>query len=95
MVHNVFVCKPGNASKAAKMCKEGMSGDPSFVNVMTDITSQFHRVIVVSQHENLAAFEKSWEAMAHPTKEMQESMKKMEGFQDMYLSGSREIYKVW
>ena len=33
--------------------------------------------------------------MQNPTKEMQEMMEKMKGFQDMYLSGSREIYKAW
>lgn len=38
IVHGIFVCKPGNASKMAK---------------------------------------------------------KMEGYTDMYLTGSREIYKVW
>jgi hypothetical protein len=95
IVHNIFVCKPGNAGKAAKLFKEAMAGDPHLVNIMTDMTGQFHRVIAVSQYESLAAYEKSWEEMMHPTKEMKESMKKMEGFQDMYLTGSREIYKVW
>ena len=95
IVHNAFVCKPGQASKAAKLCKEVMAKDPHLVNVMTDMTGQFHRVIMVSQYESLAAYEKSWEEMMNPTKEMQESMKKMEGFNEMYLTGSREIYRTW
>ena len=95
IVHDIFVCKPGNAGKAAKMFKEAMAKNPSFVNVLTDMTGQYHRVIMVSQHNDLAAYQDSWKAMENPTEEMKESMKKMEGFQDMYTSGSREIYKVW
>ena len=95
IVHDMFVCKPGNASKVAKMFKEAMVPDPHLVNVMTDVTGQYHRVIMVSQYKDLAEFEESWKAMQNPTKEMQEAMKKMEGFQDMYVSGSREIYRTW
>ena len=44
---------------------------------------------------NLGAYEKNWEKM----KENPEAMKKMEeamkGYQDMYLTGSREIFQVW
>ena len=95
IVHDIFVCKPGNASKVAKMFKEAMAPDPHSVNVMTDVTGQYHRVIMVSQYKDLAEFEKSMEAMKNPTKEMQEAMKKMDGYQDMYVSGSREIYRTW
>ena|ERR1700761_2815902 len=94
IVHDSFVCKPGNASKAAKLFKESMAGNPNFVSVMTDLTGQYHRVIMVSHFESLTAYEKSFEAMKNPTPEMQEAMKKMEGFQDMYLTGSREIYRA-
>jgi len=95
IVHDTFVCKPGNASKAAKLFKESMAGSKEVVNVLTDMTGQYHRVIMVSQYEDLAAYEKNFEAYRNPTKEMKESMKKMEGFNDMYLTGSREIYKTW
>jgi heme-degrading monooxygenase HmoA len=95
IVHDTFVCKPGNASKVAKMFKEGMGNNPYFVNVMTDVTGQYHRVIMVSQYESLTAYEKAGEEMMkNPTPEMQEAMRKMEGYQDMYVSGSREIYKI-
>lgn len=96
IVHDIFVCKPGNASKLAKMFKESMASGPGEKNViMTDMTGQFNRVIMVSEHENLAAYEKSFEEYMNPTPEMKESMAKMEGYTDMYLTGSREIYKVW
>lgn len=95
IVHDTFVCKPGNASKAAKLFKEAMAKDPNLINIMTDVTGQFHRVIMVSQYENLAAYEKSMQEYMNPTPEMKAAMEKMKGFQDMYLTGSREIYRTW
>jgi hypothetical protein len=95
IVHNTFICKPGQAGKAAKLCKEMIGTDPHAVQVLTDMTGQFHRVIMVSQYEDLVAYQKSWEEMMHPTPEMKAVMAKMEGFNEMYMTGSREIYKVW
>jgi quinol monooxygenase YgiN len=95
IVHDVFVCKPSSASKVAKMFKETMAANPNFQSVMTDMTGQYHRVIMVSQYESLAAYETSLTAYMNPTPEMKEAMKKMEGFQEMYTSGSREIYRAW
>jgi len=95
IVHDTFVCKPGNASKVAKLFKEVMSNDKNLVHVMTDMTGQFNRVIMVSQFEDLTAYQKMWEDMKNPSDEMKEAMKKMEGYTDMYLTGSREIFNVW
>ncbi len=95
IVHDIFVCKPGNASKVAKMFKEAMSGEKEVLHIMTDMTGQYHRVIMVSQYENLTAYEGAFEKYKNPSPELQEAMKKMEGMNDMYVSGSREIYKVW
>ena len=95
IVHDLFVCKPGNASRVAKLFKEVMAKNPHFVNVMTDIVGQYHRVIIVSQYKNLAEYEKSWEEMSKPNKDTEEAMKKMEGLHEMYLTGSKEIYKTW
>ena len=95
IVHDIFVCKPGNASKMAKLFKEVMAGNPNLKNILTDATGQYNRVIMVSQFENLAAYEKSFEEMMkNPTEEMKKNFAKMEGYTDMYLTGGREIYKV-
>lgn len=95
IVHDIFICKPGNASKVAKMFKEAMEGDENMVNIMTDMTGQFNRVIMVSQYENLTAYEQSWEKYMQNSEEMKKMQEKMAGYTDMYLTGSREIYKVW
>lgn len=95
IVHDTFVCKPGQASKAAKMFKEMMAKSPNEVKIMTDITGQYHRVIMVSQYENLAAYGKALEEYMNPSEEMKQSMAKMKDFQEMYTGGSREIFRVW
>ncbi len=95
IVHDIFICKPGNASKLAKMFKASMEGNQDLVNVMTDMTGDFNKVVMVTKHENLAAYEQSWEKFMKDEamrKKMEEIMK---DYQNMYLTGSREIYRVW
>jgi hypothetical protein len=95
VVHDIFICKPGNASKLAKLFKETMAAFEEVETVMTDMTGQFNRVIMVSKYENLTAYEKSWEKYSQQSEEMKKIEEKMKGYTDMYLTGSREIYKVW
>jgi heme-degrading monooxygenase HmoA len=95
IVHDIFICKPGNASKLAKKFKEAMSGNSEMVNIMTDTTGQFNKVVMVSQYENLTAYEQSWEKYKKDTEGMKKMNEAMSGYQDMYLTGSREIYQVW
>ena len=95
IVHDIFVCKPGNASKLAKKFKEAMVGFNELVNIMTDLSGQFNRVIMVSKYDSLAAFEASWKKYEQNTDEMKKMREKMAGYTDMYLTGSRETYKVW
>ena len=75
IVHDIFICKPGFASKLAKKFKQGMEGSPELVNIMTDMSGQYNRVIMVTQHESLAAFEQSFEKYKNPTEEMKKMMK--------------------
>ncbi len=95
IVHDIFICKPGNASKLAKKFKEAMSGFSDLVNIMTDMTGQYNRVIMVTKYENLTAYEKSWEKYKENSEEMKKMEEVMKGYQEMYLTGSREIYQVW
>ena len=95
IVHDIFICKPGNASKMAKLFKEVMTGNSELVNIMTDMTGQYNRVIMVSQFESLTAYEQSWEKYKQDTEAMKKMTEAMKGYQDMYLTGSREIYQTW
>lgn len=95
VVHEIFICKPGNASKIAKLFKEWADVTPQKnVTVMTDMTGQYHRVIIASSFENLAAFEESMKTMGQ-TEEEKKVMEKFNDMNEMYVSGSREIFKVW
>ena len=44
VVHDIFICKPGNASKLAKLFKEAMTGITELDYIMTDMTGQYNRV---------------------------------------------------
>lgn len=95
IVHDTFICKPGNASKVAKMFKEAMMGNSELVRIMTDMTGQYNRVIMVSEYESLSAYEESFKKFMADSDMMKKMKEKMEGYHDMYLTGSREIFQVW
>jgi hypothetical protein len=95
IVHDIFICKPGNASKLAKKFKEGMSGSNDLVYIMTDMTGPFNKVVMVTRYASLTAYEQSWEKYKEKSEEMKKMEQAMAGYQDMYLTGSREIYQVW
>ena len=85
----------GNASKLAKLFKELMSGNKEFVNIMTDMTGQYNKVVTVTRYDSLTAYEDSWKKYEENTEEMKKMKEKMAGYHEMYLTGSREIYHVW
>jgi heme-degrading monooxygenase HmoA len=95
IIHDIFICKPGNASKVAKMFKEAMAGNSELIHIMTDMSGQYNKVVMVSKHASLAAYEQSWEKYKQNTEEVKKMTAAMAGYQDMYLTGSREIYQVW
>ena len=95
IVHDIFICKPGNASKLAKLFKEVMSDNKELVNIMTDMTGQYNKVVTVTKYDSLTAYEESWKEYEQDTEKMKKMKEKMTGFHEMYLTGSREIYRVW
>jgi heme-degrading monooxygenase HmoA len=95
IVHDIFICKPGNASKFAKKFKEAMTGNLEIVNILTDMTGQFNKVVMVSKYDNLTAYEESFKKYMEDSEEMKKMKEAMTGYHDMYLTGSREIYQVW
>jgi hypothetical protein len=95
IVHDSFICKPGNASKLAKLFKEVMANNNEFVNILTDVTGDFNKVVMVTKYDSLTAYEQNFQKYMHDSEEMKQMKEKMQGYQDMYLTGSREIYQVW
>lgn len=96
IVHDIFVCKPGYASKLAGLFKEWAEIRPSKnTTVMTDMTGQYHRVVVAASYDSLASFEVEMKNMGNQSPEEKAMMDKFKDMNEMYVSGSREIYKVW
>ncbi len=95
IVHDTFVCKPGNASKVAKLFQDAIANNTDVVNIMTDMTGEYNRVIMVSRYDSLTAYEQSFKKYMEDTDEMKAMKEKMKGYQDLYLTGSREIFQVW
>jgi hypothetical protein len=79
----------------AKMFKEAMTDNSELVNIMTDMSGQYNKVVMVSKYDNLTAYEQSWEKYKQDTEAMKKMSETMAGYHDMYLTGSREIYQVW
>ena len=95
IVHDIFICKPGNASKLAKKFKEAMAGNKELLNILTDMTGSFNKVVMVTKFESLTAYEQSWKEYEKDTEAMKKMKEAMAGYHDMYLTGSREIYQIW
>jgi hypothetical protein len=79
----------------AKLFKEVMAENKELVNIMTDMTGPYNKVVMVSKYDSLTAYEQSWEKYKENTEEMKKMQEKMAGYHEMYLTGSREIYRVW
>ena len=94
IVHDIFICKPGQASKFAKLFKEVMAGNNELVNIMTDMTGNYNKVVMVTKYDSLTEYEKNFQKYAQDSDEMKKMKEKMQGYHDMYLTGSREIYQV-
>ena len=95
IVHDIFICKPGNASKFAKLFKEVMADNKELVHIMSDVTGQFNKVVMVTQYDSLAAYEQSFQKYMQDSEEVKAIKEKMKGYHELYLSGSREIYHIW
>jgi hypothetical protein len=95
IVHDIFIAKPGQASKLAKKFKEAMATTNEKVDILTDLSGQYNKVVMVSRYDSLSAWEQSWEKYKQNTEEMKKMNELMAGYHDMYLTGSREIYQTW
>jgi len=91
IVREHFIAKPGQAGKLARLMLEVQKAF-GYTNsrIMTDLTGEFNQVVMVTEVENIAAFEKRMEEYGKNTA----AREKMKGYTDMYISGGRTIYQV-
>lgn len=88
LIREVFIAKPGMASKLAKLMREVTAKDGT--RVMTDLASDFNKVVMETEVPSLADFDRRMQEYGKD-KSMQEKMK---GYTDMYLTGQREMYQI-
>ncbi len=92
VIRNCFIAKPGQASKLAKQLKEAATAAPGLKSyrVLTDLTGDFNRVVLEYEADNIGEFEQRMRDYATN----QAFRDKMQGYTDLYLTGSREILQV-
>src|SRR5690349_8251377 len=90
IIRETFVTKPGMASKLARQFADVMKGSPDRVRVLTDFIGTFNTVVIETEVENLAAFEKRLQDYQSNG----ELRAKMAGYTDLYIEGRREIFQV-
>ena len=91
IVREVFIAKPGMASRLAKLMKSVMREVPNArCRVMTDLTGQFNKVVMETEFESLLAFDQRMKDYANNSV----LADKMVGYTEMYKTGRREIFQV-
>ena len=92
VVREIFVAKPGQAGKLAKLCKKGMPE----MKVMTDYMGDFNTVVIEQEVATLAEWEKMMEDMrAGKGPKMDPAVEEeFKHYTDMYLTGRREVWRI-
>ena len=91
IVRNIFIAKPGNASKLATQFKSAAAA-AKFANhrVLTDVTGEFNRVILEYEVDSVSGFEAQMKDYA--TNEAMRSA--MKGYTELWLTGHRELLQT-
>jgi hypothetical protein len=99
LLREIFVAKPGQASKLAKLFKK-MPGMPG-AKIMTDMVGPYNTVVMEMEIKSLSEWEKQMEEYksGKPDPNMdkldEETKEAMSHYHEMYLTGRREIYQIW
>ena len=91
VVRNRFVAKPGCAGKLAAQLKEAVTAfEMPNARVLTDVTGDFNQVVMEFTADYLGEIEKRMqETMGSP-----KYREKMEGYPELWITGSREILRI-
>ncbi len=91
VVRNVFVAKPGMASKLAAQFK-GAAAAAKMPNhrVLTDMTGEFNRVVLEYEVKDLAGVE----AVMKDYGTNEALRNALKGYTDLYITGHRELLQI-
>ncbi len=99
VIREVFQAKPGQAGRMAKMFKKMPMGNMK-QRVLTDMVGPYNTVIMETEVEKLADWEKMMNDMksGKPDPQMEKmdakTKEEMSHYHEMFTSGRREIYQV-
>lgn len=89
-VREVFVAKPGMASKLATKFRSEFGKEST---VLTDLVGAYNTVVVETRYEDMAAFDKEMQEFAKQPRPAPDPSKP--SHTEMYTEGRREIFRVW
>ena len=91
IIRNVFICKPGNASKLAAQFKTVTSTvKGGKARVLTDLTGESNKVVFEIEVESVSA----WEAQMKDYQNDEAMRNAMKGYTDLYLTAHRELLQT-
>jgi len=91
VIRETFTAKPGQASKLARLFSDVMSEQRQFkTRVLTDLVGPFNTVVMETEVEDLEEHNRRMKEYG----DKPGFRDRMNGYTDMYISGSREIYQV-
>jgi hypothetical protein len=92
VIRNVFKCKPGQAKNLIEKFQKAlpMMQEIAKQRVLVDEVATFWTVVIETETEDLAAFEK----LLRERGSRQDVMDAMAGYMDHVHEGYREIYRV-
>lgn len=92
IIREIFIAKPGHAGEFAKLMKDSMSSMPNIkTRVMLDYVTDYNKIVIESEMESLADFEKMMEDYKKDSDKVRDKMK---GYTELYQTGKREIYRI-
>lgn len=91
VIRETFTARPGKASQLAQVFKQVLPDMPALKSrVLTDHIAQFNTVVLETEVNDLAEFEK----MMQEYMSRQDLRDKMKGYTDLYQEGRREVFKI-
>ncbi len=78
------------ASKLARLMADAVRSMSANARILTDVVGPFNTVVMETEVESVAAFEKRMREY-HADEKLRN---KMAGYTDLYIEGRREIYQI-
>lgn len=93
VMRETFTARPGMASKLGSLFKDVLSTHPvagARARVLHDAVGTFNTVVIETEVDDFSTFD----AIRREYETRPELRERMKGYTDLYLTGTREIFRV-